>query len=207
MPFRFFKKNSPKSERSKIEYREEDYQKERKFFLKYHGIGFFMAREGENKYDDYKAKNVPVELEHKWMAEYQADLKVQMEKESSMVSLHSLFYDYALTIGERCCSSEPLQYMLEFAVRNNYRLDSFSKILFAEVLLIGVKGYSYCKPKDPLVNEKVKQYAFKMLQNVIDNPVVVPKEIRNDPFMERYDFSDENLIQRARTRLSEWENK
>ena len=205
MPFRFFKNKSPETKNKEID--EEEYQKEKEFFLKYHGIHFFMAREGGEEYGDYRDKNVPEELEFKWMGEYRDSLVKKLENENNIDQLLSLFFQYSKTIGERCYNARPLEYMLDFTKRNEHRFDSFSRILFAEALLFGVNGSKYCKSQDPMVKENVKQYAFQMLNNVIENPIVVSEESRNGAFLERYDFSDENLIQRARDNLSEWENK
>lgn len=207
MAFSFFKKDASKTERNNKENDEETYQNEKEFFLKYHGIGFYMSREGGKEYDDYKSKNVPKELEYEWMEEYRDDLIKKIENESNEIQIVLLFSYYADTIGELCRSSEPILYMLEFAEKNKSRLDSFSRIRFSEILLKGMNGYQYSKSPDPAVIEKVKLYAFQMLRNVIDNPIVVSEENQNDLHTHKYDFSDANLMKRIQDNLKQWENK
>lgn len=170
--------------------------KAKDLFLKYDGNTFFMAREGD--YDAYKSFHIPRETEIGWIRELRVSLLDQLATMPlTAPQVSKLIHRYLSTISHTKDYSTVSTLIQTIAPRSG-EYDSFLKLRCAEDL---IRACEYLETNERVPTQAARQFAERLLQEVLDNPVSIADEWREEPHLPDT-FSSDTIKERA---LKEYE--
>ncbi len=175
----------------------------KEMFFKYQGSHFFMSREDD--YKKYKKFNVSREQEFEWICEYQQrllnDINCLTENGESIEIKVSIL----LTILEGYRKVDIIPLLVDTLTNPELKLDSFSKVVIAEVMLETTKSLEReKKPNEIDIINTLKDFAINMLHNVINNPISVDPVYKSHQYL-REVIKEPAIIERVRRSLMEWD--
>ncbi len=174
------------------------YEKAREIFDFYKGSKFQMAR--DERYDEYKSYQVPLEIEEAWMAEYIQKLEndFKMAKTNyDKVHIISL-YVHAIKIYKQKGTFDL------FEIINNFKKDIYKIDFYTESILEGIvrNSLDYVSNKEMVINEYLNRlYYWEKKKLTVDSSYYGVK------FISKNDLSEENLRKLLKRAIELWEEK
>lgn len=176
--------------------KEDDLQYAKQIFLKYAGSYFHMIR--DERYEEYKKYKVPVEIENKWIKEYQSEAIERLKSINNNTKFRYIFYTlYETLIGYKNidCLKELVK-ITGFKIEKK-EIDSFSQLIISELLLEIVEKYYKDEIRDDVIME-TKEFAIENLRKLITSPIKYKKT-------EEIKIKEEDIIMRAEKCINKWE--
>lgn len=151
-----------------------------KIYSKYNGNFFYMVIEGEYEY--YKSFKVPKEVEEKWEKELVSTILKKVNTED--ISVYEIF-----NLFDHMSYSESISFLINYI--NNFRGDTFSKLLLCEKL-----KSLYCKKK---FIDSVTEKEWKEVLNFLNcqKKELLQDEIIVGDFYKEKSYLDKFLSEKA----------
>lgn len=171
---------------------------------KYKFNTFYMGREIMQDYNKYKEYKISHDLELQWIHEYQRDLIEKCNNSEDVLFLNNAIFDYCLSKSNYPNTNDLNELIV--LIKNKIKiLDSFTKMRLAEDVLerivrpMKVKGLANCEEIVELQN-----IAKKILFEILETPIHVNAGYFHSKSILKETFSDENIINRVKSKLREW---
>lgn len=165
--------------------------------MKYGGIHFYMAREGE--FEQYRSFNIPKEQEFLWIQEYEKERLKEVETED-IVDVNFFRLCDAISAYDDIYYLEEMHKLIK---RKTNSMDSFSLMLMAEGLLRIVESFSKKDMKDHQITLLTKDFALKILASILEKPITIASYYKQPEYL--FDpVDEEHLIVRVKNKISCW---
>lgn len=170
----------------------------KEIFMKYGGIHFFMAREGE--YELYKTFNISKEQEKIWIKEFQKRLLCQIKNEDVASDLLLTLCDSIIEYKDIECLTD----LLAIIKTKKDNVDSFTEMMMAESLLKIVESFIKSSHEDHHVVHKSKKIALNILKNVLKKPITVGSYYKKLGYLQD-EIKEYNIRERVSRKIKKWE--
>ena len=173
------------------------YSEAKKIFDKYNGSHFHMERDGE--YQNYKKFKVPKEIEMVWNSQQRENIAKKLFSITDESERSSLFSQYCGMVNQ-AIDENGLQFILEYAKKNQKNLDSYTNVRIAESILNSVSRFSTELRKNAI------NIAIDLLTNIATTAFWVSDSYKVDGAFPEY-ATKGKIIDRVDRNIKYWTNE
>ena len=181
--------------------RSEDLESTKTIFRKYLGSYFQMSRELDP--EECKAYRASRRQRDQWAKEYFSELFELLENSPSEAEAFKCFWMATKLLQAMIHPAESLQKLAKYAIENKEKHDSFTQMLFAEILMCAIDDLTLSLKLSWQTKRKIKKMAVDLLTEMLEQPLQLSAETLENELLKDASRSSA-MKERIQRNLEKW---